>query len=117
MPLKSLSSSVIKWPDHTQVHAAFCAWAADAAAQHPDLLELGYFGSYARGDWGVGSDLDIVAIVAQVSTPFERRALTWNLSQLPAPADILIYTQTEWQRMQAKGGRFAKMLTNETVWV
>ena len=117
MPVKSLNSSVIKWPNQTQVHAAFCTWAEEAANQRPELLKLGYFGSYARSDWGVGSDLDIVAIVAHTSTPFERRSLDWELNQLPVPAEVLIYTQAEWQQMQAEGSRFAKMLVNETVWV
>jgi len=70
----------------------------------PKLLKLGYFGSYARDDWDVGSDLDIVAIVEHTFTPFERRSPDWDLSQLPVPAEVLVYTQSEWQRMQAGGG-------------
>ena len=87
------------------------------SGQHPELVKLGCFGSYARGDWGVGSDLDIVAIVEHTSTPFKRCTLHWDLSQLPVPAELLICTQAEWQQMQAAGGRFAKTLARETVWV
>ncbi len=116
MPVRSLNSSVFKWPDRTQADAAFRTWADEAARLHPELVQLGYFGSYARDDWGVGSDLDIVAIVKRPSTPFERRSLDWDLSQLPVPAEVLVYTQAEWQQMQVEGGRFIKMLTRETVW-
>jgi predicted nucleotidyltransferase len=56
----------------------------------PELRALGYFGSYARGDWGVGSDLDIVAVVATTDVPFDRRALHWDLSTLPVPVDLLV---------------------------
>ncbi|GAB4445789.1 MAG: hypothetical protein Kow0031_28320 [Anaerolineae bacterium] len=81
------------------------------------MRRLGYFGSYARGDWGVGSDLDLVAIVAESSVPFERRALAWDLSQLPVPAELMVYTEAEWQAMQASGSRFARMLVEEAVWL
>jgi predicted nucleotidyltransferase len=76
---------------------------------------VGYFGSYARGNWGVGSDLDIVVIVPASHDAWERRA--WDLSGLPVPADLLIYTQAEWDRLSRGEGRFARVLTHEVVWV
>ena len=63
MPVKSLNSSVLRWPSHEEVVAAVKQWVREEARRRPELLELGYFGSYARGDWAVGSDLDLVAIV------------------------------------------------------
>ncbi|HXV60860.1 MAG TPA: nucleotidyltransferase domain-containing protein [Vicinamibacteria bacterium] len=92
-------------------------WVAREAIAHPELRRLGYFGSYARGDWGVGSDLDLVAIVSRSTEPFERRALTWNLEELPVPADLLIYTEAEWDRMQAQKNLFARRLAQEVKWV
>jgi uncharacterized protein len=93
MPVKSLNSSVLKWPDKTRVAEAARIWAREQKRLHPELVRLGYFGSYARGDWGVGSDL--VAIVTGSSAPFGRRSLDWNLEQLPVPAEILVYTRDE----------------------
>ena len=117
MPVRSLNSSVLKWPDRASVDRAARAWAIDVARQHPELLRAAYFGSYARGDWGVGSDLDLVVILDKASEPFERRALSWDLSALPVPAELLACTVDEWQRMQAQGGRFARTLAREAVWV
>ncbi len=105
------------WPDHAQVDRAIRAWVLEVARQHSELVRLGYFGSYARGDWGVGSDLDLVAVVTESYEPFERRSLMWNLDTLPVPAELLIYTRVEWQQLQEKGGRFAQTLIRETVWV
>jgi predicted nucleotidyltransferase len=99
------------------VHRALAVWVTDTIPEHPELLRLGYFGSYARGDWGVGSDLDLVAIVSHASGRFDRRSVTWDLSSLPVPAELLVYTETEWQDLQAIGGRFASTLAAETVWV
>lgn len=117
MPVKSLNSSVLKWPDRLTVDQAARSWAANEARRHPELLNLGYFGSYARGDAGVGSDLDLIAIVDQAAEPFERRSLTWDLNALPVPAELIVYTQNEWKRLQKQGERFARMLQSQVVWI
>jgi uncharacterized protein len=117
MPVKSLNSSVLKWPDRKSVEKALRLWAKKEARKHAGLLRLGYFGSYARGDWGVGSDLDLVAITAASSQPFERRNLSWDLHDLPVPADLLVYTEEEWTRLQEERGHFALTLNRETIWV
>ena len=96
--------------------AARC-WAACEAQRHPELLRLGYFGSYARGDAGVGSDLDVIAIVGQAAEPFERRSLTWDLNTLPVPAELIVYTLQEWKRLQKQGRKFARMLNKQVVWI
>ena len=117
MPVRSLNSSVLVWPDPESVDAKARAWAAAEAVRHPLLLRLGYFGSYARGDWGVGSDLDLVAVVKHSAARFERRGLEWDLTPLPVPAEILVYEEFEWNRLMQSGGRFAKTLAHDTVWI
>lgn len=117
MPVRSSTSSVLRWPDRAEVEASVRVWALEEAARHSELLRLGFFGSYARGDDGVGSDLDLVAVVSTSSEPFLRRALAWDLSALPVPAELLVYTAAEFDALRAGGGRFARALTEETVWV
>lgn len=117
MPVRSLLSSVLKWPDRREVETALRAWAALEAPRHPGLVRLGWFGSYARGDAGVGSDLDLLAVVETSGERFERRALAWDLSPLPVPAEILVYTRTEWEELQRKGSRFARVLKGEARWL
>jgi hypothetical protein len=108
---------VFGWPDGGLVDREVRRWSREEAGAHPGLVRLGYYGSYARGQWGVGSDLDLVAVVAASSLPFENRAIEWNLTGLPVPAEILVYTAEEWSRLQATDRRFARMLAQETVWV
>ena len=117
MPVRSLNSSVIRWPDLDEVREAIDLWARGEVRSHPDLLRLGYFGSAARGDWGVGSDLDLVAVVSESGQAFERRGLSWDLSSLPVASDLLVYTESEWSAVQKGGGRFARTLSRETVWI
>lgn len=117
MPVRSLRSSVLRWPDRREVEQSAAEWAAREAKRHPGLLRLGYFGSYARGDAGVGSDLDLIAVVDSSPDPFERRSLGWDLTSLPIPAELLVYTRPEWERLLREGSRFARTLQREAHWL
>jgi uncharacterized protein len=117
MPVRSLRSSILRWPDRSTVESAVQVWAGEQARLHPELIRLGYFGSYATGTWGVGSDLDLVAVVAFAARPFGERALDWDLTELPVPAEILVYTAPEWARVLQNQDRFACVMNNEVVWV
>jgi len=117
MPVRSLNSPVLRWPDRATVERAAAAWAEREAPRHTGLLRLGYFGSYARGDAGVGSDLDLIAVIERSALPFERRALDWDLLELPVPTEILVYTREEWERLHRDGGRFARTVEREARWL
>jgi predicted nucleotidyltransferase len=117
MPVRSLSSSVIAWPRKNTVESALRVWAQDLAKHASGLLAVGYFGSYARGDWGVGSDLDLIVVIERSETPFGSRVIDQGTSILPVPTDIFVYTRSELTEMLALGGRFASMLRREAIWV
>lgn len=117
MPVRSLTSSVLVWPDRDQVDAAARTWATEAVRSRSTVERIGYFGSYARDDYGVGSDLDLVAIVEGSDEPFERRSVSWPLETLPVPADLLVYTADEWARLLETGNRFARVLSHEMIWI
>jgi len=116
MPVRSLNSSVLKWPDARSVDRAVRSWTAEQLERRPDIVAVGYFGSYARGDWGVGSDLDLIAVVKETGKPFERRPVEWDLSSLPVPSELLVYSLSEWEKRIGHNDRFARMLKREVVW-
>lgn len=116
MPVRSLTSPVLKWPDAKEVEAAVRRWAAKVAQERPDILRIGYFGSYARGDWGVGSDLDMIIIVDKLSKPFEMRASELDTREIPVPTDVLVYTQEEWGNLHQSRISVRK-IELETIWV
>jgi predicted nucleotidyltransferase len=109
-------SSILRWPDAALVEASVGVWANREVAAHPEIRRVGYFGSYARGDWGVGSDLDLIVIVDRAEEPFERRALSWDTTDLPVPAELLVYTTEEWDRLGARGSRFHATVMREARW-
>jgi predicted nucleotidyltransferase len=92
--------------------AAVRKWAERMALKQPGISRIGYFGSYARGDWGVGSDLDIVVVTDTPDTTISGA----DIAQLPVPADLLVYTTRQFDRLLSKG-RFGSVLAEEVVWV
>lgn len=89
-------------------------WSERMTGERKDILQIGYFGSYARGDWGVGSDLDLIVIIESSSKPVERRAAEWDTTDLPVTADLLVYTDDEWEKMKSRG-RFGGTVMQEAV--
>jgi hypothetical protein len=115
MPVRSLRSPVLRWPSREEVEEALKAW----LARHPipGLLALGYFGSYARGDHGVGSDLDLVLVVGHSELPPWQRAMGLPLEELPVPTEALVYTLPEWRGLAERSPRFARVLREEARWL
>lgn len=114
MPVRSLTSSVFKWPDKKTVDDAVRRWTKKVLQQRPDVVKVGYFGSYARGDWGVGSDLDLIIILKSSEMTFDLRASEWDTGDIPVPTDVLVYTQDEWQQSPRF---FPQKLMAEIVWL
>jgi predicted nucleotidyltransferase len=90
-------------------------------SKHEQELEgaiaIGYFGSYARGDAGVGSDLDVVIILKESAAPFSQRSQQWDFLNIPVPVEAQVYTQAEWQQLAVNQPRFYETLSRETVWL
>lgn len=116
MPTRSSSSSVLVWPDRDAVVRAAGDWAREVAAADPNVLRIGYMGSYARGNWGVGSDLDLVVVVKASDERWELRGAAWDTTSLPVPADLLVYTEGEWDALDPDG-RLGKVLRSEVQWL
>ena len=117
MPVRSLSSRVLVWPNRARVEQSFRAWVRDQAGRHPEIERAGYFGSYARGTWGVGSDLDIVLIVGSSDEPWERRAASWDTRSLPLSVDIVVYTSAEWSALLSRRGTLPATVSVDVIWV
>lgn len=116
MPVKLLSSSVIKWPDAQTVIKDVENWAKRIKKSNKNVLRIGYFGSYAKGNWGVGSDIDVIIIVKQADQPFIRRASEWDATILAVPADLLVYTSAEWQKV-CEQGKICRNLIEDVKWI
>ncbi len=58
------------------------------------------YGSMARGDYGVGSDIDILVIAENLPDNFDRRLrMMAELNDTTAPIECLAYTPEEFEEM------------------
>lgn len=112
MPVRSLSSRVFKWPLRDDVLAALRDWAARQKMLRPEMTRAGCFGSLAHGDWGFGSDADVVVVVRESGRPPIERPRDWDTSGLPVPVDLIIYTEDELARILADGSRWSREMNN-----
>lgn len=117
MPVRSLNSAVLRWPDSKVVLRAAREWAEVVGGADDTVVKIGCFGSCVVGDWGVGSDLDLIVIVESTDLPFERRGTKISTSQLPVPCDVLVYTQNEWARLLEEEVPFSTKVDREAVWL
>jgi hypothetical protein len=60
--------------------------------------------------------LDVIAIVRKTAEPFERRSLEWDLISLPVPAEIIVYSLPEWEKLEQGNTLFFRMLDRDVVW-
>lgn len=115
MPVRSLSSVVFRWPDREQVLSSARRWAAalrrdDAVVEHVYCV-----GSYARGDWGVGSDLDVIVIVRDAPASVVERRRRYEPTEVPVAADVWVYTSGEWETLQRRSPHLWNRLQCEIV--
>ncbi len=116
MPVKSLNSAVRKWPDRNKVIEEAGNWAKKLARGNKSVKNIYIFGSAADAKkWGVGSDIDILVELKESSTPFISRSPALNPSNIPVPAEILIYTTRELERMRKEKRRFIQEFDRNSI--
>lgn len=84
---------------------------------HPELLAVGVFGAYGRGEDGVGRHLDLRLILRECSQPIRDRLRRWGTGSLPLACDVLIHSLAEWRSLPGWNPRLASVLAQDTRWL
>lgn len=113
MPVRSLNSAVFKWPNRDVVLGAGRRWAVNLRRRESCVVRVGCVGSYARGDWGVGSDVDVVVILTETDLVSEERYRRYYPNDLPVDADLWVYTRAEWAALAARCPHLYSKLAKE----
>jgi predicted nucleotidyltransferase len=72
------------------------------------------FGSYARGEAGPDSDLDLLVEMETTARPPERAtAIRAAFGLHPWPMDLLVYTPEEVQRLRQQSGTLVAIIERE----
>ncbi len=117
MPMRSLSSSVLRWPDRDDVLGAARAYADLLVRSDSTVRRVGIFGSYGRGEVGPGSDADIIVEVDSSALPPERRVLNLPAPRLPVPVDLIVVTTAEIDELRRRSAKWSREVFERTVWL
>jgi predicted nucleotidyltransferase len=80
--------------------------ARQIADRYPEVMRIFLFGSFARGDYGIRSDLDLL-IVLQASDETALERIDRFLAHAPVyPTDMLVYTDDELGARISSGDAF-----------
>jgi predicted nucleotidyltransferase len=72
-------------------------------------------GSGARGDWGVGSDLDVIVILNECGLAYLERMRRYEPKQIPVPTDLWVYTRSEWDALSTTSPHLWRRLNAEAL--
>jgi predicted nucleotidyltransferase len=90
-----LDSVVVKSIDERAVRLAMDDYAARLLAARPDIEEIVVFGSFERGTWAPGSDLDVFIVLASADRPVHERVVELLPGAFPVGIDLLPFTRDE----------------------
>jgi hypothetical protein len=92
-------------------------WAEEQRRARASLRRVGVFGSYGRGDAGVGSDLDLLLIDDDAEGPQHHRLRHWPLERLPLSCDALVLSSRDREELLAGDSRMARELRRDLRWL
>ncbi len=84
------------------------------AENHVGVVKVLLFGSFARKDYGVRSDLDLLVIVNSSDRPIRERIEDFLADAPGYPTDILVYTEQEMQSLSENSG-FLRQAVREAI--
>ncbi len=101
-----------------KVVAAARGWARDLKRSHPEVVRVGYFGSYARGDYVPGSDLDVLIELSSSEIPrWPDRRDKYQPAGIPVGVEVFAYLSTELDILRGAGDGFVQAIEAEIVWL
>ena len=95
-----MSSVVIKSVDITAVRCAIDAYAQRLLEARPDVDEIIVFGSFTKGTYSPGSDVDLLVILGHSEKPFKERIPDLLPGAFPVGLDLMPYTRAEIEARQ-----------------
>ncbi|OGL46970.1 MAG: hypothetical protein A2161_09405 [Candidatus Schekmanbacteria bacterium RBG_13_48_7] len=118
MPVSSSNSVKIKSVSPVLVIDALKKWISELRLNNKNLISAGYFGSYAKGNYAPGSDIDILLILTNSKHDrFFDRSPEFYPESFPIGMDIFVYTVDEISQMFEYGNGWIKQVFNSTIWI
>ena len=118
MPRASFNSVRHDAVPRERVVEAAQAWADRLRAEHPEVLRVGYFGSYATNTYVPGSDFDVLIEVSHTRAGRRAdRADRYRPDRFPVGLELFVYTTDELARARSEGSAFIAEVIRRIVWL
>lgn len=91
----SLSSVVVKSVDAARVRLAVDQYAKSLLERRPDVEEIVVFGSFAKGTYSPGSDIDLLVVLRGSDKPVRDRIPDLLPGAFPVGIDLVPCTRAE----------------------
>ncbi len=118
MPRKSSAFVRHDAVPRARVVGAAKAWAGRLRREHPEIVRIGFFGSYARDDYVPGSDFDVLIEVTTSDQPRRNdRPAAYQPDDFPIGMEVFVYTTDELTRMRNEDAAFIKTIDREITWL
>ncbi len=118
MPLRSSSFVRHDAIPEDRVLAAAHQWVRRLRRDRPELVRVGYFGSYARGDYVPGSDFDVLIEITRTDQPRRiDRPPEYLPQDFPVGIELFVYTTDELTRLRRNRAAFIKTIDSEIRWL
>jgi len=96
---ESSISARVRYTEPELIRNAVRDYARDLRNGHPEIRAIRWFGSWVRGDAGVGSDVDLCIIVERSDVPRRERAMDFLPRIFPVGIDLFIFTVAEFDAL------------------
>jgi predicted nucleotidyltransferase len=93
-------------------------WARKITIKKPEIKKMGYFGSYARGDYTPASDLDILVIINKSDKVFFKRADDYVVDDISVGCELFVFSECEInERVKQYKHGWIDTILKEVIWV
>ncbi len=110
-----LNSAGPKFVDREEILVIAREMARRIGAVHPQVLRVLLFGSFARGDYGTRSDLDLLIILKESEKPAHDRIADFLQHTSIYPTDVFPFTEAEIRSRLEEGDPFLRRAVSESV--
>jgi len=117
MPKKLPSFVKVFFADKQKVLSELSDYAAKLKRTCPEVVKVGYFGSYATDTYGPASDVDLLIILKRSGKRFLDRIPDYVPDNLSVGCDCFPYTAEEIKKMKQDNSPWIRHVLGEVVWL
>ena len=102
---ESSISARVRYAEPETIRKAVRDYARNIRGGHPEVRSIRWFGSWVRGDAGVGSDVDLCIIVDRCDKSRRDRMMDFLPRVFPVGIDLFVYTLSEFDALRMEHPR------------